>query len=738
MIILPYTSLSYKIKMRFTSLSSPFSTIGLLVLAAAPLAFASSIDSYYRDPKAIFDSATQLSETNNWESSGNGNSNSNSNSNSPYSDHQKHRRNQLKTVTDPLGTQFTMDEIIKLEQRIQQLGSKNADQLSKTHNIFINSCVDSVLSDSIIEDKLISQVDAANFFARICIDVGVCPQDYTTTFQALDHRLQLSFMRFNCPLRFDQQEVQQCLNELQAQGGTEFGYVIKPNQDMSQLQSMVRGLCDLFWEFGTDYHGETDTPSPTLPTRDDEPSASPTQTDSFLVDFTYIIGLNDAEISARSLDDDQKHLAIMMHMRETIRKILALDDITRRGLMRLRGFRDRDALYSSISYINMEDENVCPKSFTESVSCVRIVTEVLVLANPDTYSVDAVATSVRTHIRKSMEGNNIFLELMDVKSLKEIEYVGDGSVLSTNGEIDAIVKDPIIDGGTVGITAAAVICTVAIIVLVLARKGSFSGRHERRSELQSIDESSNSDLETHGRLVPPLIGQAPKDVSHIAQLNLNTGEVVPAATIGEFSHAISDYSGSDKEAEILMGRLDAAVSAGNWTAVSGIARDLSTADEASTMSSINTSYFSAARTRDGLYKEDAKRARMIDQLITDGDWNAVGATAAAFDDATSNALSSILSEKSSENSSKHIITSADGTKKSILDFIAGPWQSSAASKATAEDGFEANFQELNSPSRTFFFSLLFLLGYCNLPHLTLLILHKRIGCYFITFWCANI
>lgn len=722
--------------MRFSSFPS---FIGLLLVlsAAAPiLAFASSTHDHnnYRDPKAILESNSRFSELYDLESR------SDVNINSPHQ-HRNHRRlKQVMSVTDPNGTQFTMDEISKYEDEIKLLGSKNVE-LSKPRTTFINSCIDNLLSQPVIEDKLISQVDAANFFTSVCIDAGICPEGNTIPFQALDHRLQLAFVRFNCPLRFGQQELQQCLNELLAQEKKQYGYVIKPNQDMLQLQDNVKGLCALFWEFGQDYHGGTDAPttrplsSPSIPptespTKSQSPTASPTQVVSFDVQFTYIIGLNDAEITASSLDGDPNDLTIMINLRETIREILALDDITRNGLRKLIGFRNGDAELSSITHTYMKDENSCPKSFTESISCVRIVTKVIVYANADAYSVDAVAASVSTPIRNSMEGNNVFLELMDIKPLKEIEYVGDGELLSTNEELGASKRNRISDGETAGIATAAAVFVVAVALFALARSRSVSNRDEVNSESQSSDASYNLDLEPE-ITVDPSSRDAPKGSSRALQLDLNTGEAVPAITSAS-SDIDSNYSESDQEAEICMKKLGAAVSVGNWAAVSAIAGYLSTDDEASTMASINTSNFSDAKGRYSLNKEDSERAATIDRLIIDGDWNAVGTTAAAFNEATSNVSSSILSEIASEISFKKVSGSLDGTKRSVLDFIAGPWQSSPAAKATAKNDSE----ELNSSARKFFLIALMFTSY-SCSFLTLLIWRNRIRCYFITIWRAH-
>lgn len=417
----------------------------------------------------------------------------------------------------------------------------------------------------------------------------------------------------------------------------------------------------------------------------------------------------------------------MDDIRQTVRQVLALDDITRRQLqigsqsqvqldvsVRSRvlkiGFRGQGD--NAVFHKSLTDEDACPESFTESVSCVRVVTEVIVYANAETYSTTQVQNSVRDSIKESMDGTpSLFVEFMDMKALREVKYVGGGSVVGDPLDLTDNDRNPILSsGGVAGIAVGAIFLIAAIALFAVTRSRADDDREEP-PEVQSSDESYNSDLDpeievptggtkglaiAEGTEKDPLMD--PLDTTHAHQIDIETGAaIIPVVMSGgdDDSDGSSKYSGSDEESDILIGRLDAAVSAGDWAAVAAIAGDLSTADEASSMSSVNTSKYSNTTERDGLDAANKKRAATIDQLIAEGDWNAVGATAAAFDDGSSSgASSSTKSEKNSEISSKNI-SSSDGTKKSIIDFIAGPWQSSAASKAMVNDRDDANPEDLN-------------------------------------------
>lgn len=988
-----------------------------------------------------------------------------------------YRTRENQALTSSSGIQFTREQIDQVEEEINALSSTVSEIELDTprKDAFIGHCEDYILSETVIGDDLISQVDTTNFLIEYCIDVQVCEPNYNTTFEALDPKLQLSFTRFNCPFRFDGPQDQECLDELEAQGD-EFGYVISPNEDMDALRDRVAEYCSWLWHFGTEFHGGTEAPTstpstypsiaptgkpstlapspgpsntptgipssfptvtvvptkapsgkPTLtgsfqpsqsavpsmhpsknpssfptqspstvpsmhpsvspsgtpsdpptflisnrpttvpsmmptavpsaspthepsavpsnppsvvpsvmpsihptdgptvgpsvqptslptnlpssvpsmmpsarpshrpsvfpsavpttvpsnspsvrpseepsmfpsegpsvspsqnptsrpsgspssrpsgspsdrpsarpstspsfmpsvypsplptfvpsnspsdrpstrpstvptfkpslspsevptfvpsmspsvtpsripstapsfkpslypsqvptfvpsnspsvkpsripstipsespsmlpsgqpsvapsevptvansisPTTTPKPSASPTEAVPFKVDFTYITGFNNTAISASSLDDAERYVFVMDDIRETIRKVLALDDITRRN-RRLIGFRGDDPQFSQIYHKRVIDEDSCPNSFTESVSCVRVVTEVIVHANPNTHDQESVGTSVRTPIKNSMS-NDLFLRSTEEKELKEIIYLGDGLILA--GDTDDVLgndRGNLGDGGVAGIAVGSIFLVAGIALFAFTRSRAEDDRSVGPF-VESNDDSSASELDPE-ITVPvienkslPILEESKSfeevNVSRSAQLDTETGAVIPAVTSGQSDRSAnsSNYSDSDKEGEILISRLDAAVSAGDWAAVAAIAADLSTADEASTMSSVNTGKLSNSFDRKGLSKEDAKRAAKLDELIAEGDWNAVGMTAAAFDSASSTSGSEQSKDKNAE-------VSKSAKKKSLIDFIAGPWQSSAASRAMIDDEPDSQIKELNISSRKF-------------------------------------
>ena len=454
---------------------------------------------------------------------------------------------------------------------------------------------------------------------------------------------------------------------------------------------------------------ESPTASPTTspaPSTSIAPSASPTSVRMFKVSFTYILGFEDTEINSRSLDDANRNVDIMDSVRGGLYKVLAFNKILRKRNLRtsattnmrdLIGFRSDAPEMDNIYHKNVEDEDECPEAFTDSLSCVRIVTEVAVFADPNTYDDASVATEVQEPISAAMS-DNFFIDSTGRGEVKEAKYLGGGTVLSGDEVVPAENNRGILTGpGIAGVAVGALFMMFIIGLFAFTRSRAEDDRDDENPELQSNAESYadiDGDMETPrggGKVNVRSIGESDayesSSISRAAQFDPETGDVIPPA-VSLVSASSSNYDDSDEEGELLIGRLDAAVSAGDWAAVAAIAGDLSTADEASTMSSLHSTKFDNITDRNGLSEEDAKRAVKIDDLITAGDWNAVGATAAAFDSDGS----ASGSRRSGDIEPRSI--GEGGKKKSILDFIAGPWQSSAASKAIVEDGAEADVESL--------------------------------------------
>jgi len=465
----------------------------------------------------------------------------------------------------------------------------------------------------------------------------------------------------------------------------------------------------------------TDLPtvSPTVsqaPSVSIAPSSSPTKTDPFAIVFTYMLGFSNSSISASTLDNSDEDIGIMDETRVTLAKVLAFGDVSRRRSLRNLSvvFKSPNGAESIFHRRVIDDE--CPIDLQPSAEkCVRVVTQVLVFANSDRYDETAVGNIVRDPIKTSME-TNLFLDTYGKEEVVAVKYLGDGSVL-LGDELDPLVNNEgfLNTNGIAGVAVGSILLVAVVALFAITRSRADDDRDDDIPEVESSDASYNSDLDpemdmpSDGKRSLPLIDETNSfeatDVARAAQFDPETGGVIPAIGGAPSEGASSsNYSdSSDQEADLLIGRLDAAVSSGDWAAVAAIAGDLSTADEASTMSSVQSSKFSdaASRERDGLSKADAKRAATIDQLINEGDWNAVGATAAAFDsDNSTSSGGSALAANVAPHTSP-----VQHKKKSILDFIAGPWQSSAASKAIVEDEDEVEIEigtdaevEMNAPA----------------------------------------
>jgi len=659
---------------------------------------------------------------------------------------------------------------------------------------FASECKSYLLSDEVISDLKISQVDATKFLVYYSIKVGMCSgkvEDECTNvnFEALEVILQLAFVWAICPYDTINGEDEVCLTELDDQG-YEFGWVIN-EEDFDFISAEVENYCMALWSYADDFHGGTIAPShrPSMPnipptsaappsvsptevssskpTRFDSsgpsylpsirrslsptqssapssvsskmaslppsarptfrgvssspstsphghpsrspsisplpsvsvvPSSAPSSRDPYGIKFSYVLGFNDTNVTAQTLDDAYLYVDIMDEVRQAIRRVLALSDVTRMRRMTLRKLdvvlMTNDPL-GSIFHRQLRDED-CPIEFEISQNCVRVVTEVLAFANSERYTKQEVENQVLAPIRSAMESDQ-FIDSIDRQEVKEVKYLSEEAQVNDDGLLTE--KDGILNNtGIAGIAIGSIFIVGAIILFAVGRSRANDDRglvELAASDSYSEDLDSMMDVEPGGGIKmrsAPDIGDynmtfEPESITKAAQLDVDTGDVIAAvhanSVASKSSASSSDYSDSqgstDADAEALIGRLDAAVSLGDWAAVAVIAGDLSTADEASTFSSAPSKY-SANESRGALTDEDKKRAEKIDKLVSIGDWNAVGATAAAFDSdsSASGSFHTAGLEKSS-------LDATDEKKKSILDFIAGPWQSTAASKAMAQD-----------------------------------------------------
>ena len=345
-------------------------------------------------------------------------------------------------------------------------------------------------------------------------------------------------------------------------------------------------------------------------------------------------------------------------------------------------------------------------------------TVVIVQADPNTYDELRVNSEVLSPIEESMDSGS-FLEIMDKEEPKEIFFIGNANYPIP---IDDDESNPI--GQPIQIVAIALgsMFLLAIIILVTRSRSRDSRqlsdleiisagsedenlfvddtleRDEElatgiKSDLRPIDERFEADVLGTG--IKTELDQRPIDErfdidvlgrpNEPAQLDLATGGV-----FGNLSPAsVSSGTGMSEEGGIvLIDKLEEAMDVGDWGAVAAIAGDISQVDDISTnmsMHSRNTSFSGKSRDRSHLSDDDNKRLEKIDLLIAEGDWSAVGATAAAFD--TQSDASSGRSSKTSKGS----IASENGKKpfgQHLLDFVAGPWQGGKSAAATEAMEFE--------------------------------------------------
>lgn len=385
----------------------------------------------------------------------------------------------------------------------------------------------------------------------------------------------------------------------------------------------------------------------------------------------------------------------------------------------LVAFKDNDPNRGVVNSV-ISDVKPCPPSFTISQACTKVETIVIVQADPEKYDDLKINSEVLSPIEESMESSS-FLDTMERDEVKEILFLGNDiyPILPDDDEPNPV-------GQPVQIVAIALGSMFLIAVLLLVTRSrsrdsrdvdleiisagsdeagrlyydDIEGGDEEeaggmRSDLRPIDERFETDVLGAGVQTEsdqrPIDERFDLDVlgkpTGPAQLDLTTGAVF--GNLSPVSISASSDTGMSQEGNIvLIDKLEEAMDAGDWGAVAALAGDISQVDDVSTnmsMHSRSTSVSGKSRDRSHLSDDDNKRLEKIDQLIAEGDWSAVGATAAAFD--TQSDASSGQASKSSKGSNK----SANEKKRfgrNILSFVAGPWQggkSSAAIDAMEEE-----------------------------------------------------
>merc|ERR1712038_199467 len=144
---------------------------------------------------------------------------------------------------------------------------------------------------------------------------------------------------------------------------------------------------------------------------------------------------------------------------------------------------------------------------------------------------------------------------------------------------------------------------------------------------------------------------------------------------------------SPENYDSIMKRLDLALDDGDWGAVASIAGDISLHDDSS--SAHSRSVHSGSTSKKSSENEDIttdERIDRINKLIAEGDWLAVGSTAAAYEEEQSDAES--MQDKESEPK--------DEKRSTLLDFLTWSRPSSRQSKKNQDDEDQEQSQESES------------------------------------------
>ena len=343
----------------------------------------------------------------------------------------------------------------------------------------------------------------------------------------------------------------------------------------------------------------------------------------------------------------------------------------------------------------------CDESFTKSEKCIIVVSEVT-LESKIEQSQQTVNESVLTSIKSSMSDDS-FRNEVNEDEVKEVKYINDGYnvLLPVPGGIDGV------GGGSIAaITIGSVLFLVAIAFFVRRGRAGAENYVKANDDFDSDDsDMENSDSEDLEKMDAnkfepdivvskdlPMAGEHEVESEILMtgsglQMDLETGQPVGTnnASMGytssSFRSGSSGYSADNSDSLIktmdegqLVSRLDHAVHAGDWETVANIAADLSEADNLSEMSSRYSSAgdisYDPSERDSTLSSLDAKRAKQIDEFIQKGDWKAVGDTAVAFA-----SLGSSIASGSPELKKPSVVVNNSYKRKTLLDFIAGPWNS---------------------------------------------------------------
>lgn len=512
---------------------------------------------------------------------------------------------------------------------------------------FIYSCKKAINSFA-KDDTIITQHEITSFLEEYCIDSKICAKEYETAFQILNPYIQIAFAKFVCDADYA------CRDKVTQET---FGYHVTDRYSL-EFESRVDGFCNALYNLGEEYHGghigygdnsheptlspvseweyftptgaplvefDTITTSPTkaptlqptftmssMPTVSTEsPSIAPTFTEEYQVDFAYIVGLE----SNQSENND----SILDDLSSAIQQVL-LQGMLNSSANSRRLVKLHPDLRNAIQHLRSEDVT-CPESF-ESQYCRRMISQVTLLVNLDRYSLQSVEANVRSSIESSMAPNGSFLSFVEDEQVKEIQYLqsSNDSILNRSTTTSSLG-----DKGKAGIAVASAIIVLASLFIASRRK-------------RPVDDHGHSQEES--------VMEEVADELFAKNLNMDLNSLEE----GQESNLLDAKS-------IFVGDMM------NQESKSLLAGSMS---DFAKQSMISESF---CESNSSVYTDD------VNITIDTGGWNAVGATANAFDEVSSvsDSDSSRLDlsyEEDEENGSGTPI----GNSKTIIDFIAGPWQ----------------------------------------------------------------
>ncbi len=226
---------------------------------------------------------------------------------------------------------------------------------------FLTKCTNYLLSDRVISDQKISQVEATNFLISYSIEeAGICsgrPQDRCSglTYNSLDIQIQLAFLWSVCPIDSVNEGPADCFTRLQTQGD-EFGWILTGTDFNRELVTKsVDQYCHKLWELGTDFHGGIEISSsptsavsniPTVPPSKPyqgetlEPSIEPTGKGSKINETSILGNSNSNDLDMNQSVQTIRVIGILLLFGVIIFMIILCKAISRRNADMARNFPD--------------------------------------------------------------------------------------------------------------------------------------------------------------------------------------------------------------------------------------------------------------------------------------------------------------------------------------------------------------------------------------------------------------